>query len=176
MHILHCFPYFIPDCAVMKKMFLFSYQIVFAYYFTVLVIAGYWAEEGWAIFLLGRIAHLEFQVHSKSGADEAVLKTKQYKEAQSKDFACPILVIWTFGILICFQVTFVINIYYFFCWNLLISAVMYMIEVNLCFICLISCLKRTLIYKLFSDFVFKQWTLEGLFFTVLYAIVSHNKG
>jgi hypothetical protein len=133
MHILHCFPYFIPDCAVKKEMFLFSYQIVFAYYFTVLVIAGYWAEEGWAIFLLGRLAHLEFQVHSKSGADEAVLKRKQNKEAHFKDFACRILVIWTFGILIWFQVTFVMNIYYLF-WNFLISAVMYMLEVNLFFI------------------------------------------
>lgn len=74
MHILHCCLYFIPDCAIKTDMFLFSYQIVFAYYFTLLVFTGYWAEEGWAIFLLGRIALLEFQVHSKSGTDEAVFK------------------------------------------------------------------------------------------------------
>ena len=55
-------------------MFLFSYQIVSAYYFTLRVFTGYGAEEGWAIFLLGRIVPLEFQVHSKSGADETVFK------------------------------------------------------------------------------------------------------
>jgi len=55
-------------------MFLFSCQILFAYYFTLFVFTGYRAEEGWAVFLLGRIVLLEFQVHSKSGADGAFFK------------------------------------------------------------------------------------------------------
>jgi hypothetical protein len=40
MTLMSC-PYFIPDCAVKKEMFLFSYQNVFAYYFTLLVFTGY---------------------------------------------------------------------------------------------------------------------------------------